>query len=231
MTEKIIGIMGGQGPEATLDLFRRIIEKTAAKTDQEHFHILIDCNPKVPNPNDAVITGETDPTPMLCANAVNLQKAGADFIVIPCNTVHIFLDAIRASIDIPVMSIVTATVNAVKALPNVSKVGLLASPAVVKTGLYAKALLEQGIDTLTPDEKGEADIHDVIFGVKAGNKSQSQREKLFNVCNQLVANGAQALILGCTELPLLANPSDFAVPAVDTLEVLAQTAIETARSD
>lgn len=228
MTEKVIGIMGGQGPEATLDLFRRILALTPARSDQEHFHILINCNPKVPNPNNAVTQGSADPTNMLCANARTLEQAGADFIVMPCNTVHIFLERIQASVGIPVVSIVAASADAAQALPGVATVGLLASPAVVQTGLYHRALAERGLQALTPDESGQQDIHDIIFAVKGGNKGPAVRGKLLAVCDKLVEAGAQALILGCTELPLLASPPDFSVPVIDTLDVLAQAAIRTA---
>jgi aspartate racemase len=231
MQEKTIGIMGGQGPEATLDLFRRILANTPAQTDQDHFHILIDCNPKVPNPNNSITKGEADPTVMLCANARNLEKAGADFIIIPCNTVHIFLEPIRASVKIPVLSIVDCALDALlSAHPAVQRAGILASPAVVQTGLYTRALAARGVQSVVPDAAGQQDIHDVIFAVKAGDKSAPVREKLLRICRQLMDQGSDALILGCTELPLLVSPADFPVPAIDTLEELALAAIQAARS-
>jgi len=226
MHEKVIGILGGQGPEATLDFFRRIIQNTPAQKDQEHFHILVECNPKVPNPNNAVTKNEPDPTEMLCANAKNLEKAGADFIVIPCNTVHIFLHEITQSVQIPIVSIVDAAINAlVNQVPQAKKVGLLASPAVNKTGLYTKPLAARGISTLLPDEEAEQKVHDVIFSVKAGDKSPAVIQNIRSVCDEMIAMGAQALILGCTEIPLILHPSELPVPGIDTLEVLALAAI------
>ncbi|MCJ7622105.1 MAG: amino acid racemase [Anaerolineaceae bacterium] len=231
MKEKVIGILGGQGPEATLDLYRRIIKNTPAHTDQEHFRTIIDCNPKGPNPNNAITKGEPDPTLTLCETARNLEKAGVDFIVIPCNTVHIFLDAIQASVSIPIYSIVDETVAALLAqLPQVRQVGLLASPAVVATGLYAKKLGVEGVSTTTPYEDGMQLVHDVIFAVKAGDKGPEVKAKLIQVANDLISRGAQALILGCTELPLVLSQGDLAVPAIDTLEVLALAAVREAKA-
>ena len=226
MKERVIGILGGQGPEATLDLFRRIIENTPAKTDQEHFRTVIDCNPKGPNPNSAITRGTADPTPTLCATARNLEKAGADFIIIPCNTVHIFPDAIQASVSIPIYSIVDETVDVLLAqVPQISQVGLLASPAVVAKGLYAKKLGAKGVGTITPHEEGIQLVHDVIFAVKAGDKGPRVKAKLLKAANDLISRGAGAIILGCTELPLVLGPGDLSVPAIDTLEVLALAAV------
>jgi aspartate racemase len=168
---------------------------------------------------------------MLCANARNLEKAGVDFIVIPCNTVHIFLDAIESSVNIPILSIVDATINDLeRKVPQVEKVGLLASPAVNATGLYTKKLAARGIQTLIPAKKEEQDVHDVIFAVKAGDKSQVVKDKILKVCDSLLERGAQGLILGCPEIPLILQENDLSVPAIDTLEVLALAAIEFARS-
>jgi aspartate racemase len=231
MPERVIGILGGQGPEATLDLYRRILEQTHAATDQEHFRTIIDCNPKTPNPNNAVTRGTQDPTQMLCATAQNLEKAGADFIVIPCNTVHIFLDAIRASIHIPVYSIVEETVKTLlDDIPNARKVALLASPAVVATRLYTDRLEAHGIETLLPDDAGEEKVREVIFAVKSGDKGAAVKEKLMDVTRDLVSRGAQAVILGCTELPLVLSPQDLPIPSIDTLDVLARAAVRQARS-
>jgi aspartate racemase len=231
MPEKVIGILGGQGPEATLDLYRRIIQHTHARSDQEHFRTIIDCNPKTPNPNNAVTRGTQDPTRMLCATARNLERAGADFIVIPCNTVHIFLDAIRSSIHIPVYSIIDETIQTLlDEIPHAHRVALLASPAVVATRLYTDRLEAQGIETLLPDEAGEERVREVIFAVKSGDKGPAVKEKLMGVTSDLITRGAQAVILGCTELPLVLSPQDLSVPSIDTLDVLARAAVRLARS-
>ncbi|GAH53208.1 unnamed protein product, partial [marine sediment metagenome] len=109
MPEKIIGILGGMGPEATVDLFHKIIKFTPAKKDQDHFRIIIDNNPKIPDRTAAILGKGEDPLPALQETARNLEKAGVDFIIIPCNTAHYFLPQIQKSVNIPVLNMIEET--------------------------------------------------------------------------------------------------------------------------
>jgi aspartate racemase len=230
MPEKIIGIIGGMGPEATLDLYRRIIENTPAKVDQDHIHVIIDSNPKIPNRNLAIMSGGENPTDALCATARNLEKAGADFLIMPCNSAHMFLKEFKDCVNIPILSIVDETVRALlKLIPNVKAVGLLATPAVVRTRLYADPLQAHGITTLTPNEESQKEVYAVISSVKAGDKSASVRACLKNEAEDLVSRGAQAILLACTELPLVMSSGDLNVPVLDTIDVLARAAIREVR--
>lgn len=230
MREKVIGILGGMGPEATLDLYRRIIAHTPAKTDQEHLHVIIDSNPKIPSRNLAVLHGGEDPTQALCATARNLEKAGADFIIMPCNSAHIFLPAIRESVQIPILSIVDATLQALLAqAPQTRKVGLLSTPAVAVRRIYADPLLALGIETLVPDAAGQEEVYGVIEAVKAGDKSAAVTARLKAQAEILIRKGAEAIFLACTELPLVLTAADLDVPVLDTLETLAAAAVREAR--
>ena len=105
MKEKTIGILGGMGPEATLNCFSRIISSTPAKNDQEHLRVIIDSNPKVPDRTAAIIAEGESPVPVLVAGCRALQQAGADFIIIPCVSAHFFLDEIQQQIELPILSI------------------------------------------------------------------------------------------------------------------------------
>jgi aspartate racemase len=231
MKEKVIGILGGLGPEATLELYRRILIHTPARVDQEHLHVIIDCNPKIPDPNDAVmLPGAPSSVPALCDTARNLERSGADFIIIPCNTAHIFLPQVRAAVRIPVLSMVDEVVSELRRrLPGVQRAGLLASPAVVTTGLYARALAGAGLETVIPDAAGQKTVYKVIFKVKAGDKSAAVRACLDEVAQELARKGAQAVLLACTELPLVTGPHDLALPALDTVDILARAAVRLAR--
>ena len=152
MRERIIGILGGMGPEATVDLYRRILLHTGAKADQEHFHTIIDSKPKMPDRTAAVVAQGEDPAPLLCETARNLEKAGADFVVIPCNSAHAFLPQVSASIGIPVLSIVDETIRSLcERVPDASRVGLMGAPAVVKTRLYEDPLRKRGHSYAGPD--------------------------------------------------------------------------------
>src|SRR5438132_7490497 len=106
MADKVIGVLGGMGPWATLDLFEKILRLTPAQVDQDHFRLVIDNNPKIPDRSPAILGEGEDPTPGLIATAQNLQQAGADFLVIPCNTAHFFYDRIVTAVSIPVLLII-----------------------------------------------------------------------------------------------------------------------------
>jgi aspartate racemase len=180
--------------------------------------------------------GAPDSTAALCETARGLEKIGVDFIVIPCNTAHCFHQPVRESVNIPVLSIIDETVSVINKLsPPVKRVGLLASPAVVTRGLYARPLQQHGIETIVPDETGMQALYDVIFAIKAKDKSMSNWRRFHALADDLTRRGAQALILACTELPLLfetpaGEPGErkVDVPCVDTLDVLARAAVKEA---
>ena len=155
MKEKTIGILGGMGPEATLDCFAKIIKNTPAKRDQDHLRVIIDSNPKVPD-RPAAITGKGEsPVPALVQGCRCLQLAGADFIIIPCVAAHFFLEEIRQQVKLPILSIfdvVTETI--VREHPQITTVGLLAITATISSGLFQKRLAADNIKTVVPDETG-----------------------------------------------------------------------------
>ena len=149
MKEKVIGILGGMGPEATLDCYSRIISNTPAKTDQEHLRVIIDSNPKVPDRTAAIVAGGESPVPILVAGCRSLQQAGADFIIIPCVSAHFFLDEIQQQIDLPILSIfdvVTETI--ISDHPQIKTVGLMGTTGTINGGLFQKRLAVEGIKSI-----------------------------------------------------------------------------------
>jgi aspartate racemase len=231
-SERVIGILGGMGPEATIDLYAKITQHTDAEVDQDHLHVIVDSNPKIPSRQAAILEGGEDPTGALCETARNLERAGADFLVIPCNSAHVFLSPIKQSVNIPVLSMVEETINAVRArLPELRTVGLMGATAIVKTRLYARAFDESGISTVVPTAGEQRLVMEAIFSIKAGNKGGRIKTQLQTVARELVSRGAQAIILACTELPLVLGSNDIEVPVVDATEVLALAAIREARCE
>jgi aspartate racemase len=217
------------GPEATADLYLRITQNTTAQTDQDHLHIIVDSNAKIPSRQAAVLEGGEKPTAAMCETARNLQQAGADFLVIPCNAAHIFLQPVIESVTIPILSIIDETVRAVvNQVPGIAKVGLLASTAIVKTGVYADAFARKGIDTLVPAPEDQQAVLNAIFAIKAGNKSKEVRDSLHRVVSALIRQGAEAIVLACTELPLVLSHEDFPTPVVNPTEELARAAVREA---
>lgn len=229
MTQKVIGVLGGLGPWATLDLFEKILRLTPAQTDQEHLRILIDNNPKIPDRSPAILGDGADPTPELIATAQNLERAGADFIVIPCNTAHFFYDRIAAAVSIPVVQIMDEVAAAAREqVPGVRVMGVLATEATVASGLYHRACDRVQIQVIGPDPAGQRIVNRAIYGVKAGRMGSDVTQSLVRVADRLIAQGAQALVLGCTELPFVLKPRDVQVPLLDSNQVLAAAAVRLA---
>jgi len=227
--EKTVGVIGGMGPEATVDFLRRIVEATPARDDVDHIRVLVDNNPKIPSRIAALIarTGE-DPTPVLVAMAQGLEHQGADFLTIPCNTAHFYLPAIARSVHIPVLDMIALAIARLGALsPKPKKVGMLASPAVRMVGLYAERLGEAGYEALFPDENGEAAVFTMISAVKAKAVDDRVRRDYEHALAGLVESGADAFLIACTELSLLPPPKER--PFVDALDALVDETVRLGR--
>ncbi len=231
MPEKVIGILGGMGPEATADFFAKIIALTPAKSDQDHPRIIIDNNPKIPDRTEAILTANEALLPILVKTARNLERAGVDFIVIPCNTAHYFYEDLAKEISLPILHMIREVVSAVKtSLPECKRVGLLATTGTITSNLYQKDFQKEGIEVIAPDSQGQAEVMDAILKIKAGQGKDMARKQLIKAGNLLIERKAQALILGCTDIPLVIKTTDFAVPVFDSNIVLAEATVKFARS-
>ena len=219
MSEKTVGVIGGMGPEATVEFLRRLVACTPAKDDADHLHVLIDNNPKVPSRIKALIegTGE-DPVPVLQDMARKLESQGADLLTMPCNTAHHYLPQIAAAVRIPVLDMVALSVERLKNGPKT--VGILATPAVRMVGLYAARLEEAGLRPLFPSPADEALLFEVIRGVKAGKPDQATYKAVTDRMTE-----ADIFLVACTELSILRPP---AKGAVDALDVLVEATIKAA---
>ena len=222
--QKTIGIIGGMGPIATYDLFKKIIEKTDAKTDQEHIHICIDCNTNIPDRTKAILDGGEDPVPEIVKSGVRLQSMGADVLVMPCNTAHYFYDKITPFFDIPLLNMLKETAAEIKRR-KIRKVGLLATDGTIKSGVYHSALTDGGIDIVIPSPAKQVSIMDIIYnGVKASNWN-IKLDPFYGAIAELFDQGAEVLVLGCTELPIAFEMFHIDKPAIDPTSVLAEAAI------
>ena len=230
MPEKIIGILGGMGPEATIDLFYKIIKFTSAEKDQDHLRIIIDNNPKIPDRTAAILGKGEDPLPALRETAQNLEKAGADFIIIPCNTAHYFLPLIQESVKIPILNMIEETAKETREkISPIQKVGLLASIGIYKTGIYHQHFKKFNIEIISPEKKDKKKVMKVIYAVKAGNLSKEIKKSILKIAQKLIDKGVEAIIAGCTEIPLILKEGDISVPLIDPTQVLAKIAIRKAR--
>jgi len=230
MPEKVIGILGGMGPEATMDLFYKIIKSTPAEKDQDHLRIIIDNNPKIPDRTAAILGKGKDPLPALQETARNLEKAGADFIIIPCNTAHYFLPSIQESVKIPILNMIEGTAKETqKRIPQIQKVGLLASIGVYETKIYHQHFKKFNIEIISPEEKDKEEVMKVIYLVKAGDLSNEVKGNIIKIAQKLIDKEAEAIIAGCTEIPLILEEGDVSVPIIDPTQILAKAAVQKAK--
>ncbi len=232
MAEKTIGVLGGMGPEATLDFYAKLIRLTPAKTDQEHLRVIIDSNPKVPDRTSAILHGGKSPVPVLLKSAEALKRAGADFIVIPCVSAHFFLEELVSRSPLPIVSIFDATVAQIRSsFAWTSLVGLMATTGTIRGGLFQARLEQAGLKTLLPDERSQDQIMYAIYSVKDSQALEKRKESKVlarEAALELARRGAQLIVAGCTELPLVLEPGELPVPLVDPLVALARAAIREA---
>jgi len=232
MKEKTIGIVGGMGPEATLDCFGKIIRNTPANKDQEHLRVLIDSNPKVPDRTAAILGKGESPVSVIADGCRALERAGADFIIIPCVSAHFFLTEIRAQSSLPILSIFDAVTETVlRDHPEINTLGLMATSGTVHGGLFQKRLAEDGIQTLVPAASVQSSIMDAIYDIKNIEPSRSRdaiSADLVTAADTLITTGAQGIVAGCTEIPLALKAEHLSVPYFDALTILARAAIREA---
>lgn len=230
MKGKIIGILGGMGPEATIDLFQKIVKLTPASQDQDHLRIIIDNNPKIPDRNKAILDNDEDPLPELIRTAQNLETTGADFIIMPCNTAHFFYHEIQKTVKIPILNMIQETAVYIhQSLPSIQTISLFATKGTYKVKLYQSFLEEMGIQTLIPTEVEQSEIMEIIYQVKAGYELEHLRKQMIGIAKAQIKKGAQGVIAGCTEIPLVLKNGDIRIPVIDPTFILAQKAIEEAK--
>jgi len=208
------------GPEATVELMRRVLVATPAIDDSDHVHLLVDSNPDVPSRIAALIdkTGES-PEPELVKMAKRLAGAGANALAIACNTAHAYLPAMMQAVPLPLLDMIELTADRIAAMAlRHRRVGMLASTAVVDLALYHKALAARGIAVVVPHQ--QAALMEIIKAVKRGDTGAALRRSFAQITSELTAHGVDLLLVACTELSLLADSIDPDTPCVDSLDVL-----------
>lgn len=226
---KTLGILGGMGPEATAYFFELIIRLTAADEDQGHVPVIIRSDPRVPDRTKSILEGGPSPLLSLIEGARALMAAGADFAVMPCVTAHFFLPELAARVKIPFVSLLDESLEFLrKEHPGVRKVGLVATTGAVRSGIVRDAFAPAGVEVLIPSEADQARIMEAIYGpkgIKAGFTAGSPRRAALGVARRLVREGAQAVMAGCTEIPLVLRAEDFDVPFVEPMLVGARACV------
>lgn len=223
---KTMGIIGGMGPLATVDLYKRIVLRTNAVKDQEHIHVLIDSNTNIPDRTKAIIAHGEDPTVELIKSAKRLEQGGADFLIMPCNTAHYFIDIIQESVHIPFINMIEETVK--YTYDKYSKdtvVGIMATDGTIKSKIYENYYSKLGIKTVVP-EKTQEKIMKFIYDVIKSGKYDEGTDLLFECVEELKDKGAQTFLLGCTELSSAQYLYNFQGPFINPMEVLTEVSIK-----
>lgn len=222
--KKILGIIGGLGPAATTQFMNLIIEMTDAASDQEHMDMIVFNAPSIPD-RTGYILDSTKPCPQEPMNdyGIRLATAGADYLAIPCMTAHYFYEGVEKHAGIPVIHAIRETALELQRA-GITKVGLMATDGTVRTRLFHDIFADHGIDVLTPSQQEQENVMHIVYdNVKAGLPADANR--FHSASQELFANGAQRVILGCTELPLVKHQFDIGPNFVDPMEILARKAI------
>ncbi|MFH2112776.1 MAG: amino acid racemase [Candidatus Bathyarchaeota archaeon] len=226
MGEKIIGILGGMGPEATADLYMRIIRATKVQRDQNHRRVIIDSNAKIPDRTAAIKGKGPSPLPMLVETGLNLQRAGADFIIIPCNTAHHFHGDLQKKLKVPVLHMIGLSAEKTKMKhPGVNRAGLLASDGTLMSRLYQQSWGKQGIEIIEPGAETQRDVMKSIYQFIKRGDLELGRKLLYDASLELIEAGAEAVICGCTEVSIVLHDGDLTVPVLDPMQDLAEEAV------
>ncbi|MDF2950265.1 MAG: aspartate racemase [Sedimentibacter sp.] len=223
---KTLGIIGGMGPLATVDLYRRIVLRTKALKDQDHIHVIIDSNTNIPDRTKAIIANGEDPTIELIKSARMLEAAGADFLIMPCNTAHYFIDVIKESVHIPFVNMLEETVNyTYDKYGKYITVGIMATDGTIKSKIYEDYFKKLGIKTVVPEETQEKIMKFIYEVIKSGRYDEGT--DLFYECvSELKEKGADAFLLGCTELSSAQYLFNFEGSFINPIEVLTEASIK-----
>ncbi len=232
---KICGIIGGVGPSATVQLMQLIIRNTPTERDQDHIRVIIDNHPQIPDRTEAILYGGESPVPWLAESLKILKGAGADFIVCPCNTAHHFLRKMKQEHDFVLIDMIEETVKfLVKA--GYYEAGLLSTSGTASTGIYQETGLRCGVKIHSPSVAGINDVMEAVYG-KKGIKANARFEKSRR--NKLLLKGAirefedaglDAVIMGCTEIPLCLTADDTRLPLVNPTAILSKAIVAAAQS-
>ncbi len=224
--KKSIGILGGMGPLATADLFRKIVTMTKAACDNDHIRIYIDDNSSIPDRTAAILSGGQDPVPIMADSLRKLEACGADCIIMPCNTAHYFLPRLQAMTEVPLLSMLEATAKACAVRYPGKTAAILATKGTLATSLYEEALKKEAVPYLVPDAEEQDALMRVIYdGVKADAAPEAYRADMALVMDGMARRGADYFILGCTELPLAAQLLNLEAATMDPTSILAKAAI------
>ncbi len=227
MRKKIIGILGGMGPAATIALYENIVRLTPAMSDQEHLKTIIYSDPEMPDRTNAILNEGEDPTDRMYFDISSLKKAGANLLIVPCNTAHAFVPSIARKLGIDFIDMIAELkVFIQEKYPKCERIGLLATIGTYKLKLYERYFTSD-YKIIEPSKKDKQKIMNCIYGIKSKKNSSKQTQEVLEIADVLISKGADLIILGCTELSLIKKFKRKHL-YIDPLEILAQTTVNRA---
>ncbi len=222
MTNRILGVLGGMGPQASIRFYELLIqisiEKYGVKSNADFPHILLN---NIPVPD--LVVSQDDEEKGVCMveeEARRLARAGATVLAMPCNTMHLYAERYKRAAGLPLLSIIEAVLEHVRQ-DGCKRIALLGSVTTMRSNLYTHPLRESGIDVFLPSENEQQQLGSIIHAVIAGRASQTEEDALHAIVTHLANAGCEAVILGCTELPLVATYISLPLPVYDSLKILA----------
>lgn len=215
---KVLGVLGGMGPAATLDFLTKLQAFTPAQRDQDHIRVIVDINPQVPDRNDPF----AKPGPVLAEMAGALRGAGADVLAIACNTAHAYADLVSRSAGLPLIDMIGTAAKAARET-GARRAGVLGTKQAIK--LYREYLAAQGMGLVTLPAEAQEGFMALLYKIKGGDTGPQVRQAMADLAQILAAEGAEAIIAGCTEVPLVLSQADTRLPLIDAGELLAKRCV------
>lgn len=221
---KILGVIGGLGPIATAHFMELVINMTDVDTDQQHLPMIVYNMPFIPDRTAYILDNtKENPLPKMLEIGRNLQMQGVTCIAVPCVTAHYFMDKLETGVEVPLINGVRETVAHLKE-NGIQKVGIMATDGTIRSGIFHRELEQQGLLPIAPSVSAQADVMHLIFNnVKAGKPAEMDR--FAAAAEDLRSQGAQVIILGCTELSLIKRDEKIGAGFIDAMEVLARQSV------
>ncbi|MCA6237929.1 MAG: amino acid racemase [Phenylobacterium sp.] len=215
---RVLGVLGGMGPAATLDFLGKLQALTPVERDEDHIRVIVDINPQIPDRNDPFAR----PGPVLAEMAGGLQGAGAQVLAIACDTAHVHADLISRASGLPLVDMIETASRAARD-SGARRAGVLGARDAVR--LYHEYIAAQGMGLVTLPRDDQARFMDLVGRIKAGDLGAAVREGMRQLAEVLVREGAEAVIAGCSEVPLVLDPGDVRAPLIDAGEELARRCV------
>ena len=215
---RVLGVLGGMGPAATLDFLGKLQALTPVERDEDHIRVIVDINPQIPDRNDPFAR----PGPVLAEMAGGLQGAGAQVLAIACDSAHVHADLISRASGLPLVDMIETASRAARD-SGARRAGVLGARDAVR--LYHEYIAAQGMGLVTLPRDDQARFMDLVGQIKAGDLGAAVREGMRQLAEVLVREGAEAVIAGCTEVPLVLDPGDVRAPLIDAGEELARRCV------